>query len=108
MAQGVPAGHRWSPKTSGVNLHLLHGKNLVRTLVTGTRRGLLVSRGSLQSPFSTTAVYWYGVLPTRVPARAMMAWFPDTIRNNSAARFAPMFVFIDCVPIALVPLAAWK
>src|SRR5882672_8172219 len=69
---------------------------------------LLVSRGSLQSPFSTSVVYWYGVLPTRVPAPVMMAWFPDTIRNNSAARFAPMFVFIDCVPIALVPLAAWK
>lgn len=108
MAQGVPAGHRWSPKTSGVNLHLLHGKNLVRTLVTGTRRGLLVSRGSLQSPFPTTAVYWPGVLSSRVPEPVITAWFPDTIRKSGAIRFAPIFVFIDCVPIALVPLAAWK
>jgi hypothetical protein len=37
-----------------------------------------------------------------------MVWFPDAIRKSGAIRFAPIFVFIDCIPIALVPYAACK
>jgi hypothetical protein len=62
----------------------------------------------LQSPFPTTAVYRHGVLSSRVPELVMMAWFPDTTRKSGAIRFAPIFFFIDCVPIALVPFAAWR
>jgi len=37
-----------------------------------------------------------------------MAWFADTIGKSDAIGIAPLFVFIDCVPIALVPFAAWN
>ena len=43
-----------------------------------------------------------------MPELVIMAWFPDTTRKSGAIRFAPIFFFIDCVPIALVPFAAWK
>ncbi len=106
MAQRVPAGPSWEREANRCISCMC--RNLVRIWSASTGPGLLVSRGSLQSPFPTTAVYWHGVLSSRVPEPVIMAWFPDRIRKRGAIRFAPIFVFIDCVPIALVPFAAWK
>jgi hypothetical protein len=96
-------------KPAGVNRCIsCKCRNLVRIWSASTGVVSLVSRGSLQPSFPTTAVYWHGVLSSRVPEPVIMAWFPDTIRKSGAIGCAPIFVFIDCVPIALVPFAAWK
>src|SRR2546426_10734868 len=95
MAQRVPAGPSWDPRNQRASV--VASPACAETLAASAGRGLLASCGSPQSPFPTTAVYWPGVLSSRVPEPLIMARSERVAQSGSRL----FFVFIDRVPIAL-------
>src|SRR6266850_6615509 len=95
MAQRVPAGPSWDPRNQRASVVV--SPACAETLAASAGRGLLAELRKSAVAFS----YYRRLLARSTVEQGARAADNGTIRKSGAIRCAPIFVFIDRVPIAL-------